>query len=80
MATTTIELSPKLKRQLEELARRTGRAESDVVREALETYVKAHAPAQVRRRPMAKSMGMIEDPELNAVDVDDWLRANWQPE
>ena len=80
MATTTIELSPKLKRQLEELARRTGRAESDVVREALETYMKTHAPRSARRRPMPKSMGMIDDPELNAGDVDDWLRANWRPE
>ena len=73
MVARTVEPSDELHRQISELARQTGRAETDLLNEAIATYVK------VNRVPQPTSDGMIDDPELAARDLDDWLAANWRP-
>ena len=74
MATTTIELPPDVQRELEALARRTGRTEAEVIIEAVERHL------QAEQRPRPKSFGIAEDPELSGTDSEDWLKANWRPE
>ena len=74
MATTTIELPPDVQRELEALARRTGRTEAEVIIEAVERHL------QAEQRPHPKSFGIAEDPELSGADSEDWLKANWRPE
>jgi Ribbon-helix-helix protein, copG family len=73
MATTTVELSDELHRQIAELARHTGRSEAELLHEAIAGYVHA------RRAPHPRSDGTIDDPDLAARDVDEWLAANWRP-
>jgi predicted transcriptional regulator len=74
MVARVIELSEELDRNVTELARRTGRAETDVLRDAIVAYVRA--PDAMRPR----SDGTIDDPDLAARDIDGWLAANWRPE
>lgn len=74
MVATIIELTEELQRRVHELSLQTGRSESDLLREAVATYVAAH------QIPRPKSDGSIDDPDLAARDIDDWLDANWQPE
>ena len=74
MATTAIELPPDLQAALEDFARRSGRTEVEVVREAIEKLL------QAQRRPRPRSFGMGDDSELNGVDTEGWLKANWRPE
>jgi predicted transcriptional regulator len=73
MVTRTVELPDELHRQITELARQSGRAETDLLHEAIAIYVQTH------RAPVPKSDGAIEDVVLAARDVDEWLTANWRP-
>jgi len=71
---TTLELPPELS---EELARRvatTGRSESDLIIEALLAYLR------MTDENWPRSIGMGDDPEINAAEYEDWLKANWRPE
>ena len=74
MVAKKIELSDELHQQIADLARQTGRAETDLLREAIATYVQAH------RVPRPRSDGTIDDPDLAARDIDEWLAANWRGE
>lgn len=72
MNKTTLYLTDDLQRALKDVARRLGRSQADVVREALEAYV-----LQQQSRPLPRSLGAGSDPDLNAADSEAWLRANW---
>jgi predicted transcriptional regulator len=69
---TTLYLSPEIQRGLRDLARRTGRHQAEVIREALDLYLKRHG-----ERPRPRSIGAGEDSELTASASEDWLRARW---
>ena len=69
---TTLYLSPETQRSLRDLARRTGRHQADVIREALELYLQQHG-----ERPRPRSIGSGEDAELAARDSEEWLKARW---
>jgi predicted transcriptional regulator len=73
MPRTTLYLPPDLHDRLQAEAQRTGRSQSELMRAALASYLNDEA------RPMPRSIGMADDPELSAVGIDDWLRENWRP-
>ncbi|HYI16016.1 MAG TPA: CopG family transcriptional regulator [Thermomicrobiales bacterium] len=73
MQKTTIYLPSDLYSWLREEARRSGRSQAELLREALEVY------AAQRPRPLPKSIGLGNDPELSGADVDDYLRDHWRP-
>ena len=68
---TTLYLPEELGRGLREAARREGRPQSELVREALAGYLAA------RPRPRPTSVGMLEDPELSSQDAKRWVRERW---
>ena len=71
MHKTTLYLSDELRQTLEAAARRTGRAQADLVREALRTYLESLTP------PVGRSIGAGDDADLSARDSEDWLRRQW---
>ena len=71
MNKTTLYLPTELSRALKDAARRSGRPQAEVVREALERYL-ANEP-----RPLPKSLGMISDTTLDSAQIKDWIRENW---
>jgi hypothetical protein len=71
MAATVVDPSPEVQRELEALARRTGRPEAEIVREAVER----HLAAVVRPRPQA--IGVYNDPEVTGENYEGWFAANW---
>jgi hypothetical protein len=73
MHKTTLYLPEATRRQLRDMARRTGQPQADLVRQALDRYLNAEAS------PLPKSIGAGEDSELSGRDAEDWLRANWRP-
>jgi predicted transcriptional regulator len=73
MHKTTLYLPDATRRRLREMARRTGRPQSDLVRQALEGYLGSEGS------PLPKSIGAGEDPDLFGRNSEDWLRANWRP-
>jgi predicted transcriptional regulator len=72
MHKTTLYLPDATRRQLREMARRTGRPQSDLIRQALDGYLGAEAS------PLPKSIGAGADTGLSGRNSEDWLRANWQ--
>ena len=75
MDKTTLYLPSELHFAIREIARRMGRPQAEVMRDALQTFVQEHAD-----RPMPRSIGMGSDPELSGADSEDWLRAHFPPE
>ncbi len=73
MHKTTVYLPEDLQQSLKQAARRTGRREASIVRDALAAYLQD----QPRRWP--SSIGAGEDEELAARDSKAWLRDNWHP-
>ena len=73
MNKTTLYIGDETQRRLRSVARRTGRRQADLIREALDRYLDAE-PVQE-----PGSIGVGEDPELTAAETEDWLRANWRP-
>ena len=71
MHKTTLYLTDELQRTLKEVARRTGRLEAAIVREALMVYL------QQEVRPRPGSIGAGDDAELAARDSEAWLRDHW---
>ena len=71
MRKTTLYLTDELQRTLKEVARRTGRREAAIVREALMIYL------QQEVRPRPRSIGAGDDAELAARDSEAWLRDHW---
>jgi Arc/MetJ-type ribon-helix-helix transcriptional regulator len=72
MQKTTLYLPDELQRQLQEAARRMGRSQADLIREALETFLGTVQP------PKARSIGLGDNPDLHGEDTEDWLRQNWR--
>jgi predicted transcriptional regulator len=68
---TTLYLPPELHRGIKEVARRTGRRQADLIRTAIEEYLRA------QDRPLPRSIGAGEDSALAAGDSEDWLRSRW---
>jgi len=60
MAATALELPPDVQRELEALARRTGRTEAEVIVEAVERHL------QAEQRLRSKAIGIYGDPEGRA--------------
>jgi predicted transcriptional regulator len=74
MAKTTLYLPDELLVTFRALARRTGRSQADLMREALQGYADQQQP------PRFHSLGIAERSDLNAEAIDDWLAANWRPD
>lgn len=72
MEKTTLYLPEELQRRLRDTARREGRSQADLVREALVEYL-ADAP-----RPAPSSLGAGCDPDLHAREAEEWLEARWR--
>jgi predicted transcriptional regulator len=62
----TIRLDPELEKRLDEVARRTGRSRSDLVREALRRQLALAQFAELRRRimPLAEARGYLTDEDV----------------
>lgn len=73
MEKTTLYLPSDLHRALREIARRTGRPQASLMRDALQTYV-----GQFERPPL-RSLGLGDNAELSAEDSEEWLGRNWHP-
>jgi predicted transcriptional regulator len=71
MEKTTLYLPRELRRALKEAARSEKKAQSVVIRRALEEYLER------RERPRLRSVGIGEDRELSGAESEDWLRAEW---
>ena len=71
MQKTTLYLPSDLQRALKDVARRTGRRQADIVREALEVFLREQKPL------FPRSIGIGEDTELAARDCKAWLEAEW---
>ena len=71
MEKTTLYLPNDLQRALRDEARRTGRPQAELVRDALRSYLAGRA------RPKLKSLGLGEDGELAARDSEAWLERGW---
>jgi hypothetical protein len=72
MDKTTLYLPTELAASLREAARRSGRPQAELVREALETYLSRQP------QPKPRSVALGRDPELAARDSEGWLEQNWQ--
>jgi predicted transcriptional regulator len=64
--TLTIRLDDKLQRQLDDLARASGRTRSDIVREALRRQLAMESFEALRRRlaPLAEARGWVTDEDV----------------
>jgi len=62
----TIRLDPELQRQLNRVAKRTGRSRSDLVREALRRQLALAQLDDLRRRimPLAEARGYLTDEDV----------------
>ena len=71
MEKTTLYLPADLHRALKEHARRSGRAQAQLVREALQTYLAGAV------WPQPRSIGAGADDGLSARESEEWLRREW---
>ena len=71
MEKTTLYLPTDLQQALQEQARRSGRPQAELVREALRRYLET----AVSPRPC--SLGLGEDSELSARESKAWLARHW---
>jgi predicted transcriptional regulator len=71
MEKTTLYLPIELHRALKEQARRSGRAQAELVREALQTYLAGAL------WPEPGSIGAGADEGLSARDSEEWLTREW---
>lgn len=68
---TTIHLPPELRQRLADEARREGRAQAIIVREALERYLS-------RRRPeRPRLVGVVSRGDADARRAKQWVREQW---
>jgi predicted transcriptional regulator len=74
MDKTTIYLPRDLHDELKAMARRTGRPQAELIREAVESFVAR------QERPRPRIIGMVEKDMVGAADVEDWLGENWKPD
>ncbi|MDR7485637.1 MAG: CopG family transcriptional regulator [Armatimonadota bacterium] len=71
MHKTTLYLPPGLHRALKDAARRHGRSQAEMVREAVERYLKS------LECPTFKSLGAGRDGSLPAAEDEAWLEREW---
>lgn len=71
MHKTTLYLPETLQQALRNAARREGRPQAALVREALDEYLSRQRPRDLR------FIGVGEDSELAGRDTEAWLRAAW---
>ena len=66
MSTLTIRLDEKLERDLDRLAKTTGRSKSELAREALKRQVAVARFRELRRQtlPFAEAQGLLTDEEV----------------
>jgi predicted transcriptional regulator len=66
MSTLTIRLDSKLEKELDRIARQTGRTKSEIAREALERQVAVTRFRELRRRtlPFAAAQGLVTDEDV----------------
>jgi predicted transcriptional regulator len=66
MSTLTIRLDPKLEKELDRIARQTGRTKSEIAREALQRQVAVTRFREMRRRtlPFAEAQGLVTDDDV----------------
>jgi len=72
MEKTTLYLPVELHRALKEHARRSGRAQAELVREALQTYLAGAS------WPQPSSIGAGTDDGLSARESEEWLTGEWE--
>jgi hypothetical protein len=72
MDKTTVYISTALHAELKAIARRSGRAQAEAIREALATYV-----AQ-QERSLPKKIGIVSSGRVTGADIDEWLAENWR--
>jgi hypothetical protein len=73
MRKTTLYLPDELHETLRGAARRSGKPQADIVREALEAYLLQQP------RPLPRSIGAGDDAELAGRDAEAWLKEHWAP-
>ena len=73
MEKTTLYLTEDLRRALKDVAKRSGRSEAQLVREALAQYLMQQG------RPSPRSIGSGSDTGVTARESEAWLRAHWEP-
>lgn len=71
MEKTTIYLTDELRTSLQRHLRRTGTRQSDVVREALASYLTAHEPG------LPSSIGVVDEGDVDASRYEDDLVEAW---
>ena len=71
MEKTTLYLPAELRRALKEAARREGKSQAELIREALSAYLAR------REKPRLRSLGVGEDPELSGRASEKWLEEVW---
>lgn len=74
MEKTTFYLPDEMRHALRDAARRSGRPQAELVREALAGYLATNS------RPRPRSLGAGADKAVSAADSEDWLRARWRGE
>ncbi|NUR78667.1 MAG: CopG family transcriptional regulator [Thermoleophilia bacterium] len=72
MEKTTLYLPADLQRALQEQARRSGRPQAELVREALRRYLEGAAA------PRPRSLGLGADAELSGRESETWLQQHWR--
>ncbi len=70
MQRTTIFLQPELRKRVADTAKRLGRRQSDIVREAIERY------ADEAQSQLPASIGMIDDKTMSGANVEEY-RTDW---
>lgn len=71
MRKTTLYLPEEMQRGLKDAAKRTGKSESLMIREALAEYLVKQAP------PRPKIIGMVSDGTFDARNTKAYLRKHW---
>jgi plasmid stability protein len=70
---TTLYLPDDTQRRLRDASRRSRRPQAELVREALERYLRSEEP------PLPRSIGSGSDSEVTGANSEDWLREHWRP-
>jgi predicted transcriptional regulator len=73
MEKTTVYLPSETHAALRALARRTGRPQAALIRDALERYVRDNDPQ------LPRSIGVAEHAPIHSDEVEDWLAVNYRP-
>jgi predicted transcriptional regulator len=74
MTKTTLYLPDELLLTFRSLARRTGRSQAELMREALQGYAADQTPLRLR------SVGIAKHASIHGDEVEAWLEANYHPD